>query len=335
MTTSNKTRILVVHGASDVEARPDEADTLEQAAAVAASLRRLGSEADIRAVDDEESMRADLEAARPNLIFNLVETLRGEGRLAHRIPQMLEALGLPYTGCSAVALAATSFKTVAKRRMRENGVATPDWSANGTGFAPATTVIVKPVFEDASVGIDVGSVVVASEAPRTLSDRVARFGGDWFAEAFVDGREFNISVLTGPDGPQVLPIAETLFVDFPAGRPHIVDFEAKWVADGFAYHHTPRRFDVSAEDTDLIERLRALALTCWSLFDLSGYARVDVRVDAYGRPFVLEVNGNPCLSTDAGFMAAAAEVDLAFDAVVARIVDAAYPWSRSSAASMV
>jgi D-alanine-D-alanine ligase len=169
-------------------------------------------------------------------------------------------------------------------------------------------------------------VVAAADARRELAARAARFGGSWFVERYVDGREFNLSVLDGPNGPEVLRAAEILFLDFPAERPRIVDYEAKWITGGFAYHRTPRRFlSGTKKNEPLAAGLRDLALRCWSVFGLSGYARVDFRVDHDGHPFVLEVNGNPCLSPDGGFMAAAAHAGLGFDDVIVRIVEAALP----------
>src|SRR3546814_4317520 len=97
-----------------------------------------------------------------------------------------------------------------------------------------------------------------------------------------------------------------LFVDFPPGRPRIVDYEAKWAPESDAYANTPRRFDLAADDAALAAELSRLALDAWHLFGLAGYARVDFRVDAAGRPTILEVNLNPCLAPDAGFAAPAA-----------------------------
>jgi D-alanine-D-alanine ligase len=316
-------RVVVLLGATNVEDRPGEADTCLQAELVEESLGRLGFDAEILMVDSEQATGRILKATEVDLAFNLVETLRGEGRLAWRIPRMLDALGIRYSGCGADALAATSAKTEAKRRMRARDIPTPEWSVDGGGLAPSGRVIVKPVWEDASVGIDAGSVVEAAGARRELASRAARFGGTWFVERYVDGREFSVSVLDGPNGPEVLPAAEILFLDFPAERPRIVDYEAKWITGGFAYHHTPRRFLSGSEDEPVTAQLRDLALRCWSVFGLSGYARVDFRVDPNGRAFVLEVNGNPCLSPDAGFMAAAARARLGFDVVIARIVKTA------------
>jgi D-alanine-D-alanine ligase len=153
-----------------------------------------------------------------------------------------------------------------------------------------------------------------------LNDWAQRLGRPCFAEDYIDGREFNLSMLAGPSGPEVLPPAEIDFSAFPAGKPRIVGYQAKWEVDSFEYQHTPRRFDMPPSDERLLERLSDLARRTWALFGLAGYARVDFRVDAAGEPWILEINTNPCLSPDAGFPAAVAEAGLSYDAAVERIV---------------
>ncbi|HEY8012399.1 MAG TPA: hypothetical protein VIE70_00785, partial [Dongiaceae bacterium] len=139
---------------------------------------------------------------------------------------------------------------------------------------------------------------------------------------------FNLSLLAGSRGMELLPPAEMCFVGFPPGKPRIVNYAAKWDEHSFEFHATPRRFDFGAEDGDLLKRLAATAEACWRLFELRGYARVDCRVDERGAVQVLEVNINPCLSPDAGFAAAAAQAGLDLPAIVARILaDRAEPVS--------
>ena len=122
---------------------------------------------------------------------------------------------------------------------------------------------------------------------------------------------------------ELLPPAEIVFDGFPPGKPRIVGYAAKWDASSFEYTHTPRRFDLPAADGPLVAELEGLARRAWSLFGLSGYARVDFRVDAGGRPWMLELNANPCLSEDAGFAAAAARTNLELRDVLERILAAA------------
>ena len=109
-------------------------------------------------------------------------------------------------------------------------------------------------------------------------------------------------------------------MDYPQGKPRFVGYNAKWDESSFEYTRTPRCFDFPPEDASLLAELQRLSLRCWDVFGLRGYARVDFRVDADGRPWVLEVNTNPCLSPDAGFMAAAARAGLSCSDAVRRIV---------------
>ena len=103
----------------------------------------------------------------------------------------------------------------------------------------------------------------------------------------------------------------------------MVGYRAKWQEDSFEYVHTPRSFEFDASDGALLERLRELALDCWNRLDLCGYARVDFRVDDRGRPWILEVNANPCLSPDAGFAAAGERAGLDLRAISSCILETA------------
>jgi D-alanine-D-alanine ligase len=153
-----------------------------------------------------------------------------------------------------------------------------------------------------------------------LSSRQQNIGRPCFAERYVEGRELNVSLLAGPRGPNVLPPAEILFCGFPANTARLVDYRAKWDPDSLEYQNTPRRFRFPAADQPLLEELVRLTRSCWYLFGLRGYARVDFRVDPRGKPWILEVNANPCLSPDAGFAAALGEAGLSFQEGIERIL---------------
>jgi D-alanine-D-alanine ligase len=310
-------------------APPDEQDTLVQAEVVEQTLCALEYRTERLEFDLNLGPVVDrLRDLTPAVVFNLVESAGAEARLASLAPALLEALDIPFTGNGNRSQRLTGDKLRSKRMLREAGLPTPDWllpsdlSHNQT--APPCQWILKPVSEDASSGMDgESSVVEGASLAAVLSDCRRRLGGEWFAERYVDGRELNVALLQGEKGPQVLPVAEIRFLDFPQGRPRILDYAAKWEPESFAYRHTPRRFDFDPSDTPLLRRLDDLGRACWDLFDLAGYARVDVRLDAEGEPWILEVNANPCLAPDAGFMAAAREAGLGFEDVVARLIRAA------------
>jgi D-alanine-D-alanine ligase len=302
----------------------DDLDVLMQVQAVSKALKKLGHRPSV------VSMSLDIQAAmnnvieqRPEFVFNLVESLNGIGRFIYFAPALIDQLVIPYSGGSTHALYVTTNKILSKDRLRAAGLATPAWSSSADGihckpsFAPP--YIVKPVWEDASVGIDEESLVYECEQLQTIVKKKIDRHGECLIEAYIDGREFNLAILAGKDGPVVLPVAEMLFKDFPAEKPRIVDYRAKWLEGSFEYKNTVRTFQLKS-DAQLIKQMEETALQCWQLFGLRGYARVDFRVDEQGTAWVLEVNANPCISPDSGFVAASRQAGLAYEEIIDRIM---------------
>jgi D-alanine-D-alanine ligase len=320
-------KVAILHGWVAQNASADERDVLVQVEAVREALLRLGHDpVPVPLSLDLEGAVARLRSISPDLVFNLVEALQGRGQLIHLAPALLDYLHLPHTGASTEALFLTSNKILAKQQLAAAHIPTPPWvtaeeAACGETEFP-TPGIIKSIWEHASIGLDEHSVIFeASRFPGALEQRRRGLAGGCFVEAFIAGREFNAALLAGQQGPEVLPMAEIRFVDYPQDRPRVVDYRAKWDAASFEYRHTPRSFELSAEDRDLLARLADLARACWHLFGLRGYARVDFRVDHQGQPWVLEVNANPCISPDSGFVAAAEEQALSYDEVITRILE--------------
>lgn len=307
---------------------PDQRDALIQAQAVAGALREIGWEPmELSLSLDVAAFVNALGTIHPAFVFNLVESLEGHGRLIHLAPAVLDILGVPYTGSKTDSVFLTSNKRMAKERLKAAALPTPPgfWQRDlrGKAFPIEGRYIVKSTWEHASIGLGEDSVVDAGNAARlhaAIEQRRERLGGDCFAEVFVEGREFNLSLLSSQEGPEVLPPAEILFEDYPPEKLKMVDYRAKWEEDSFESLHTQRRFDFPVSDGPLLRRLESLAKRCWDLFDLRGYGRVDFRVDGENQPWILEINTNPCLSPDAGFIAAAMQAGLPFRAVVERIL---------------
>jgi len=320
-------RVLVLHSDVARDAPPDEQDTLIQAAGIEAALNALGHHA-TRApfVPDPAAFRKLVDESGAELVFNLVESVWGRGAYAPLGAQLAGNAGIRFTGSPAATLASTSDKLLSKRLMQGAKLPTAPWreAPHWDGMAEGERWIVKSADEDASLGLDDAAVVTSSAA---AAERAAwcrqRYGGRWFAETFIDGREFNVALLERDGEPQVLPIGEMTFENWDDSRPRIVGYAAKWHEDAHDYRHTPRVFGWDAQEPKLRKELEKVARACWQLFGCRGYARVDMRVDRDGRVFVLEVNANPCLSPEAGFAAAAEEAGLSYNALIDHVVRAA------------
>lgn len=318
-------KIVLLHDQLTSESAADEKDVLVQMDAIGTALAELGHESvRIACGLDLGATAQRLKALKPDIVFNLVESLNGDGRLIHLAPALLESIGIPFTGCPSEAVFATSGKLVAKRLLSGAYMTTPTWYSTadlcrGEPFEPGRYIL-KSVWEHASRGLDEDSIIETSDSRsllKTLRDREPRLAGEGFAELYIEGREFNLSILAG----KVLPAAEIVFEGYAADKPKVVGYRAKWDETSYEFNHTPRRFDFPESDHALLQLLSSMADECWRIFGLRGYARVDFRVDHAGTPWVLEVNTNPCLSLDAGFAAAVARAGMTYPHAIRRILD--------------
>jgi D-alanine-D-alanine ligase len=329
-------RIAIVHYAVKPGASLDELDTLVQAEAVAKTLGELGHEAiDVPCTLDLGELKRQLLALRPDAVFNLMESMEGSCRLIHLVPALFDLLGIPYTGASTETLYLTTNKILAKRMLSAAGLSTSPWigpypvettrpaDRGESVCTPDRSFIVKSMWEHASFHLDDDELIPGGDPERLwriLEERAPLLGGSCFAEAYIEGREFNAAMLDGPDGPDFLPPAEILFRDYPKGKLRVVGYRAKWNEESFEYTHTPRHFDFPPEDEGLLARVRDVARRCWDLFHVKGYARVDFRVDARGLPWILEVNANPCIAPDCGYQAALEQAGLTYKDAIARLL---------------
>jgi D-alanine-D-alanine ligase len=321
-------KVVILHSDVSPDAAEDELDCLLQAQAIAQALRHLNYKPILLPFGlDLNKTIINLQSLKPLAVFNIVETLASRGSLIYFAPAILDSLQIPYTGCGTKAVFQTSNKPLAKKIMRDAGIATPDWIEHDRFCSQqdnAKTYLIKSSWEHASIGLDENSLIKHANKAKLLKEidlRKEKLGGSCYAEAYIDGREFNIALLSGKNGVKVLPIAEMLFQDYAPDKLKIVGYKAKWDTDSFEYNNTMRKFDFSEKDANLISALREIALRCWNLFSLRGYARVDFRVDNNGMPWVLEINSNPCLSPDAGFAAALQQAKIKYHEAIGLIID--------------
>jgi len=326
--------VAVLYNASDKLLKGESRDLLAEqgviacAQAVTDALQRAGYQvAQVPIYNDVELALAPYPPTRW-VVFNLGEGLEGRLFEEARIAWALEAMGYRFTGSGGDAIAHSVHKAQAKSLLAANGVDTPPWwlfrhpyevdmLAGGLPFP----LIVKPVAEDASIGIGPDAVVHTIQALRQRVAYVVEcYRQTALAEVFVTGREFNIS-LWG-DSPQVLPLAEIDFSNFMDPYARIVSFAAKWEVESFEYHHTPVVCPAPV-DPELGARIADTAWRAWAAIGCRGYARVDMRISDEGVPYVVEVNCNPDLSPDAGFCRAARTAGYGYEDTVMHILEIA------------
>lgn len=303
-------------------ALPDELDVLEQVEYIEANLNKIGIETFRKGITtDFMNETALLAKEKPDFVFNLVESISNKGELCYFIPAILNMYSIPYTGNPLEAMFITTSKALTGKILQEQNIATPATCLPSLHamLKPGCRYIIKPVWEDGSLGITDESVFTFSE---DSGEKLKEYDDShWLIQEYIDGREFNISVLYSEKGPEVMPPAEMVFHNFSGDRPKIVDFKAKWIEGSFEYKNTIRAFPGEKLNPFLIEKIREIALRCWHVFGLKGYARVDMRIDKDENPFVIEVNANPCMSPDSGFVAATAEAGIPLTEVLRRIIN--------------
>lgn len=320
-------KVIVLHGHIPATASEDEKDVLVEVRHVSKTLETLGfTVKKIPATLNLNRLKAQITDASPDLVFNLVESLNNSSRFLSAVPYLLEQLQIPFTGSGADALHITTHKLLSKNIMKSLRIPTPAWlsceEALHKKIAFKPPYIVKSIWEHASIGLSEKSI---HHSKTTLLNAIRKMRlsqrRNFFVEQFIDGREFNLSLLETNGDVQVLPAAEICFDGFK-DRPRIVDYKAKWDVDSFEYHHTNRCFPFLTEKSRLKSQIERLALACAQAFNIRGYARVDFRVDHSGKPFVLEVNANPCISPDSGFVAACKEKGYPYPLIIRHIVSA-------------
>jgi D-alanine-D-alanine ligase len=315
-------RCCILYNQPRENALPDELDILEQVEYVETHLHQMGVDTYRKGITTNfmEELPV-LTTEKPDLIFNLVESINNKGELLYFVPAVLNMYSLPYTGNPLEAMFITTSKALTHKYLVAAGLSTPSafLPSQRKNLTQGKKYIIKPIWEDGSLGITAESVFTCGT---DWDEKLASYRDThWIIQEYIEGREFNISVMMGKNGPEVLPPAEMTFLNYDSDRPKIVDFKAKWIEDSFEFNNTVRMFPGKELDPVLEAKLRDLALKSWHVFGLKGYARVDMRVDKDNNPYVIEVNANPCISPNGGFVAATHEGGYKFTDVLQWIID--------------
>ena len=320
----NINKILIFHSFLPPNAPKDELDVLDEVDFFYSIFEKQGKETLVSPFYNDLDKNSELiNSFKPDLIVNLVETINGDGRLIHISPSLFDYHGIPYTGGTSESIYITSNKILAKELFKANNINSAKFvtaeNIDKIDFESSDKFMVKSVWEHASVGIDEHSLKLFSNKSelKSIFAEHKKNGKLFFAENYIDGREFNISMIAG----KVMPFAEIKFIDFPVDKIKVVGYRSKWDEDSFEYKNTVRSFDFDNADNKLLAKLEDLCIECWEKFKLKGYARVDFRVDKNDKPFVLEINVNPCISADSGFVAACKRYGYTEEQIVNLIIE--------------
>jgi len=299
---------------------------IEEYKIITARLKEAGYNAySLNIADDIRLLIKNLTKNKPDVIFNFVELYKENPRYEMNVVSVFELFKIPYTGAPPITLANCQNKALAKRLIKKAGLSTPDFivcesltvkSAANLKFP----LIVKPAYEDASVGIDNGAIV---NDVAQLRKRVAyvfdQFEQPALVEEFINGRELNVAVM-GDEQIDALPISEIDFTRMPEHLHKIVSYQAKWDPHHEAYHKTipvcpaelPKEIELQAKE---------MAMTAFRLLGCRDYARIDIRLSEENKLYILEVNPNPDLTEGAGFMRSAEAAGYSYVDTLIKIIE--------------
>lgn len=283
----------------------------------------------LAAVPPIKKLVRQLEDDNSDLIFNVCESLGGEGAEERRIASMLELLDKRFTGSGSLSLTLAGDKSLAKKLFEFHKVSSPDFTIVAPGHTEGTQnldkfpLIVKPIATDASIGINAKSVV---NNVHELMERIfsihEEFHTPALVEEYIDGREIYVALLGNP--PTVLTPIEWDLSKLPDGMPKIAGTEAKWEEEKNPEFKLAKEFvpeDIVA-DEEIMTKLRHAAIGAWRAVQIRDYARIDMRLNKDGVPYVIEVNPNPWLDKAAEFAMAARKTkpELSYGDMIERIV---------------
>jgi D-alanine-D-alanine ligase len=305
---------------------------------VVSTLTAAGHEVQPLAVhDDLGEIRRAITEWKPHIAFNLLEGFDDITIFDQNVVSHLELLKLPYTGCNPRGLLLARDKSLSKKLLAYHRIAVPDFEVFRIGRPIKRAkrlsfpLIVKSLTQEASIGISQASVVDSDEK---LKERVAfihdSIGTAAIVEQYVDGREIYVGIL-GNQQLQALPVWELFFTNMPDGAKRIATDRVKWSVKyqkKYGIDSGPAR-DLPDEHAATIQHVCKRA---YRALELSGYARIDLRVDAAGNPWVIEANPNPQIARGEDFAASAEKVGLTYDSVLQRIINLGLRWQPESVA---
>ena len=281
--------------------------------------------------DDLAAIRQANDEFKPHIAFNLLEAFHEVGTFDQNVVSYLELLRLPYTGCNPRGMFLARDKALSKKLLHYHRIPIPEFTVVIRGRKArlpkrlSFPVIVKSLTQESSIGISQASVV---DDAAKLEERVQfiheSIKTDAIVEQFVEGRELYCGVI-GNQRLQVLPVWEMTFSRMPEGQHRIATERVKWSAK-YQEKMGVATGAATTLDPAAAERVRHITGRAYKVLELSGYARIDLRLDAAGQIYVIEANPNPQIARIEDFAESAAKDGLAYPALLHRILTTGLRW---------
>lgn len=316
-------KVLILHNRISENSTEDELDVIEQVNLVSKSLKELRYTVKVLEFDlNLEKVVKNIQKIKPDIIFNLAESIYNKGEFAYLATSILGYLDIPFTGSPLIPMFNCSNKLLAKKELERIRVLTPNYFTldNLMNLKPGRKYILKPVWEEGSLDLDEHCIFDGDDME--FIESIRRKNKDYyFVEEFIEGRELNVSIIGTRKGPKVLPIAEMIF-NYPEDKPKIMGYKAKWTEDSFEYNNTVRTFDIP-DGYRFKTEIEEICKDIWNDLGLKGYVRVDFRLDSINKPYVIDINLNPCISESGGFYAACLEDGYSYNEMIQQILNEA------------
>ena len=304
---------------------------------VTSTLVDMGHDLHVLGVNDDLGIiRQTVDQFKPHIAFNLMEAFHEIGAFDMNVVSYLELLRLPYTGCNPRGMVLSRDKALSKKLMAYHRIPVPEFAVLRRGLATKLPrrlqfpVIVKSLNQEASIGIAQASVVDDDTKFRERVQFVHEsVGTDAIVERFIDGRELYVGVI-GNERLQVFPVWEMQFSKMPEGVHRIATNSVKWSVK-YQNKHGIKTSAAKNLPTGAAESIQRVARRVYRTLEMSGYARMDVRLDSNGTFFVLEANANPQLAFGEDFAESAQRAGLPYEELLQRILNIGLRWQPGKA----
>ncbi len=301
------------------EDRKTEANVLK-------ALGQLGHRAEYLAIfDDLDVLQQKLQQFEPDVIFNLADQFKNNRAFDQNIVSFLAMREVPFTGCGSTGLTLCKHKAISKKILGYHRIHTPEFVTIARGKRIARPkrlkypILVKPLKEEASLGISQASFV---ESDEQFKERVQfiheSYDNDVIAEEYIDGRELYVSVL-GNHKLDVFPIRELVFREVPPDEPKIATYKAKW-DEAYRKRWGLENQDAEGLDQVVISLIQKTCKRIYHLLTIDGYARLDLRLTPDNKVYFIEANPNPILAEDEDFAQSALKAGVSYPQLIERVI---------------